>query len=177
VELRDEVVSVFTNALGMARWSDGSTFGGVYYSYSGSINDGGGTISLHPFVGGELAVLRYTAPSTGSYAFSGFFANGDNATSDVYLMLNGVTQTGGVINGPSSSPVAFNYSPLSLTAGDVVDFQVGAGGNGYGFDTIHLHFDGFEAVTPVPEPTSMVLLATGMASVIAVRRRRSRSQA
>jgi len=176
--MKDAALGTFTDLTvyspypGGVRWSDGSTFGGVYYS--GDLNLGGGTITLHPFVGGQLAALRFVAPSAGSYSFVGSFLDGDSPTSDVYIALNNSSLLFNAFISNNDPPLAFS-STLSLSAGQYVDFLAGAGGNGYGFDSVNLLLNPQDPgdVGVVPEPASVALLATGLLGLFAVSRARS----
>jgi hypothetical protein len=158
----------YVTSTNFARWSDGSTFGGVYYQ--GDLALGGGTVSMHPFVGGQLSTLRFVAPTAGPYSFVGWFTDGDAASTDVYIGLNNATLlfSGYVLD--QAPPLPFS-SQLVLSQGDYVDFMVGAGGNGYGYDNTVLVLNPQAAVVATPEPASMVLVATGLLGVLAVRRR------
>lgn len=156
--------------LDYARWSDGSTYGGAYY-YNGTVGAGNGVVALHPGFSGEIATVRFTAPTTASYTFAGSFMYSFLTSSDAYVVLNdAMTLASGFINGGSPT-LSFNLL-LSLTAGDRVDFLVGTGGNGYTSDSTILDLSADEMASTVPEPASLALVGTGLAGVLVVGRRR-----
>lgn len=87
-------------------------------------------LNLHPGPAGERSVVRWTAPSSGTYTIKGRFQGIDTVgtTADVAVAHNGMTLFGGSVDGYGAQ------SPFMLTrivaAGDVVEFSVGAGANG-----------------------------------------------
>jgi hypothetical protein len=115
---------------------------------------------LHPGATGLLANVRYTAAFafTGvlDVAFSGVDAVG--TSTNVYVLRNGSSLFGGNIDG-NGQTLAY-AAPISLAAGDVVDFAVGWGSNGNYIDDS----TGFRAsflTATVPEPASWAMLVVG----------------
>lgn len=125
-----------------------------------------GGLGLHsgPDSTNEYSIVRWTAPSTGSYSISAAFTDRDftdlmfgrGATTDVHVLLNSVAQYSAIINkdGWGDGPAGY-LDVLSLTMGDTLDFGVGRGTN----DTIQFDSTGLVAmITPVPEPSAFLLL-------------------
>ncbi len=92
---------------------------------------GAGELSLHPGPGGEFSVIRFTAPAAQNARVAGSFFGQDSAgtTTDVHILKNGNTKFDGVVNGfGPGSAVPFDL-PITLAAGDTLDFVVGYGAN------------------------------------------------
>jgi hypothetical protein len=129
---------------GVIRWqgSYNSSFG--YFPYI-SKNVSGGTLpinwttnllNMHPASDGTESVLRWTAPTTGYWRISGYFQNTQNATSDVRVLHNNTVIFSDYVNG-GSSQLTFD-SDIGVTAGDIIEFAVGYGGNGWASDGVGL---------------------------------------
>lgn len=161
--------TIYAAGVASARWSDGSTYGGVYYA--GNLMLGGGQVAPHPLAGGQLSVLRFVAPTSGSYSFIGAFKYSYLTTTGVYVALNDASiLQSGYISSPLS-PVTFS-NLLSFSAGEYVDFEVGTGGNGYLYDSTLLDLNAKAVPSVVPEPASIALVATGLLGLFAVSRKR-----
>ena len=100
---------------------------------------------MHPGLNGEYAVLRFTAPSDGTYRVSGqFYALDDNATgttTDVWLLQNNENSTfsGKVDYYGGAKSASFTSTVFPLKKGDTLDFQVGYGTNkNYEYDSTGL---------------------------------------
>jgi uncharacterized repeat protein (TIGR01451 family) len=129
-----------------------------------------GGLAFHPGPNGENAIVRWTAPSSGTYHVSATFMGEDaqGTTTDVAVYHRTAALTkelfGADVLGycgiapaywPSSSSFSTNCygtSPVQHFAGDIVlaaddaiDFSVGYGINGYGYDTTGLDV----VITPV----------------------------
>ncbi len=101
---------------------------------------------LHPGLDGEYAVLRFTAPASGSYKVSGRFYglddNGKGTTTDVWLLANNRRAgsfTGKVNSHAGPCWASFTSHTFVLKAGDTLDFQVGYGASkNYQYDATGL---------------------------------------
>jgi PEP-CTERM motif len=147
----------------MAAWRESAVdpFLGVYQTFTP------GVLLLHPGAAGQYSVLRFTAPSTQLYTFSGLFSGFDAATTDVHVLLNGGSLFDSTINGLGSTQSFLGLQ--SLTAGSTLDFVVGYGGNGDAFDSTGLNLQ----IEAVPEPGTIGLIATGLIGVfVSVRLRK-----
>ncbi len=121
------------------------------------------------------AGVQFTAPTTGTYAFSGNFI-GDDSTGNshgVSIVLNGSTSlfSGAAITGTSSTD-SFSFNQ-PLTAGDTVLFTVGQATTGltYGYLTTGLQGTITLATPSVPEPDSFTALAVGLLGLALMRRK------
>jgi RHS repeat-associated protein len=92
-------------------------------------------LTLHPGNNGEYAVLRFVAPATGTYVFTGQFQGRQTGgpSTDVHIRFNGQDLFSGTV---SSTPttVPFNNITVPMAEGETVDFAVGNGGNGMSSD-------------------------------------------
>jgi uncharacterized repeat protein (TIGR01451 family) len=130
-----------------------------------------GGLALHPGPDGENAIVRWTAPSAGTYhlnaTFMGEDAQGTTTDVAVYHRAGTVTKQlfGADVLGYCGISPAFYPSSLSFSsgcsgtspvqhfagniviaaAGEAIDFSVGYGINGYGYDTTGLDV----VVTPI----------------------------
>ncbi len=119
----------------------------------------------------EFAVVRWTAPLNGDVNIEAVFQRLWAATTDVHIVHNGVS----LFDGSTATLAArdsFIISGLRLTvtAGDFIDFVVGAGGNGAGSDSTGF----FATINYVPEPSSLVLAVLGTVGLVGGARLRRR---
>ena len=103
-----------------------------------------GGLAFHPGPSGQNAVVRWTAPSTGSYVIEATFTGRDNArgtTTDVAVLSNGAELWSGEVTGYLATQ-SYPASRLNLNAGDTVDFTVGFGIDlNYSYDSTGLSAD------------------------------------
>ena len=123
---------------------------------------------------GIAPVLTWTALQTGTYAFTGLFVSGDQATNSASVAIvdsvSGVPLARTVLANNSTQSFSFTNS---YTAGDVVQFQVGnnfSTGNAVGLQL------SVATVAVVPEPSTLALgggLGVAAAAFYGFRRKRS----
>jgi hypothetical protein len=132
---------------------------------------GAGQFALHPGPGGEYAVARYTAPDAGLATLSAVFVGLDivGTTTDVHVLLNGSSIFAAQVTGFGAASERGFASQLLLGVGDVLDFSVGFGGNGFNNDTTGLAAT--VSLGPIPEPGTLPLVAVGIAGLVRRRRR------
>lgn len=143
----------------------------VYY---GSVQMAPGQLAFHPGPGGEFSVVRFTAPTAGTYGLSASFVGVDFAnggtSSDVNVVIDGTVVFTGLINGYGAS--RYFATAMTLGAGSFVDFAVGFGSNGNWYsDSTGLEAE-IDSISTIPEPESLVLFGTGLAGLLALSRRR-----
>jgi hypothetical protein len=138
-----------------------------------------GQLFFHPGPNDEFETVRFRAPAAGgSFQLVTGFVGVDTTgtTTDVHVLLNGVSQFSGLINGFGSKQA---YSTtLTLRAGDILDFAVGYGSDGNFLDDS----TGLSAVispTAVPEPSTLTLAAVASGAMVMrwLRGRRCRKKA
>ena len=117
------------------------------------------TVMLHPGQNGERSVLRFTVPpdGAGSYNVAGSFQGIDTGgtTTDVSIFVNSTSVFSGNINGYNDTKT-FNF-PITVAAGDNVDFRVGYGNGSFGSDST--------ALIASLSPTAIVVDDDGMAAL------------
>lgn len=84
-----------------------------------------GQVSMHPGSSGELVVVRFTAPTSGEWAFQAQFSSGDLGDTDVTVVRNGTA----IATLPTTSTNPSFSRTLSLVTGDTIDFDLGAKGD------------------------------------------------
>src|SRR5579862_5525019 len=93
-----------------------------------------GQLGVNPGFTGKDAIVRWTAPSSGRVSIAATFSGLSiiGASSDVHILLNGVSIFDSAVNG---TPSPTSYSGIqNITTGDHIDFAVGFGGNGNNFE-------------------------------------------
>ena len=131
-------------------------------------------LSLHAGGLGEYSVLRFTAPSAGSYEIAASFWGQDyirapNENVDVHLRTNGTSLFSASIVGFGSGSAQGWAGSVVLAADQSLDFMVGRGAdNFYGYGSTGL--TAAVALSPVPEPASAALMLMGLAGLLAAAR-------
>jgi hypothetical protein len=125
-----------------------------------------------PNAGADSAVLRFTAPTSGTYTVDGRFFAGDFGAMSGSVVLGGLLsnplfQIGSTTDAASS---AFSFATLTLAQGQTLDFLVGNNGSFFGGST-PLSVSITQSVSSVPEPTSLALLLAGGVVLLVLRRR------
>lgn len=137
-------------------------------------------LELHPGSLGQLAVLRWTAPSAATIDISSVFSgrNTSPTTTDVHVLKNGTSLFDDILSGftstapgtcgaSSSARKVYCTSGLSVAAGDVIDFAVGYGGNGnYISDTTGTWVIIDAQAVPVPAAVWMFGSALGILGLV-----------
>jgi concanavalin A-like lectin/glucanase superfamily protein len=112
---------------------------GITLNYASGISQPPIMLNLHPGLSGKFSVLRWTAPSSGSFLVAGLFQGIDtrNTTSDVHVLEDSSTSLlSANINGFGDQS-AFNFTS-DLAAGETLDFVVGWGNGNYNADSTGL---------------------------------------
>jgi hypothetical protein len=141
----------------------------------GTITIQPGQLELHPGTSGQYAVVRFTAPAAGSYAYTAVFNGADShpTSVDVHVLINSSLDNAAFINLNGGGNTASLSSPsVALALGGTIDFAVGMGNGDFHFDSTGL----FATVTAVPEPSTVALFGTGTMALTVVGRRRWRTR-
>jgi hypothetical protein len=165
------------NSVSGTLWEDSSyntlSTPSVFLNNTGGIVNGvaPGQISLNPgpVPNGDFAIVRFTAPTAGTYDVNGQFYAGDVGAMNGYIVLAGNlgTPLETFVNTTNSSI----FTPLSLpmTSGETLDFVVGNGGGSFYSGDTPLT----ATITAVPLPTTAWLLLSGLVGTgLLVRKRR-----
>lgn len=171
----------FTDYSGYAAWSFGDRSvqigkAGAADFLSGSVLVPANALNASPGPAGQYAVLRFTAPSDGSYEIdAGFWGNDfvGPTTTDVHVLARGASVFDGAVQ-RYGRPGGLAWSDtLALSAGDTVDFAVGFGANrAWNYDNTGLSASVSQAAAPVPEPASIAMILAGLCLVGLVSRRK-----
>lgn len=149
---------------------------GGLITYAGTVVHPDDVLNLHP---GAMAgdwngqpiesVLRFTAPTDGTYAFDGYFQLLDRWPTGVSILAAGspVFVSGAATWATEAGPKSAFSGKVALAAGQYIDFRVGPNGS-YGSDSTGLSL----TVATVPEPASWALMIVGFGAAGMVLRRR-----
>ncbi len=126
----------------------------------------------------DLSVVRWTAPSAGTYQLTTLFTGIDTRVSDdlVYVVNNGATDFSGIVSGVGA---AQSYdTTYNLAAGDTVDFAVGNNGsvgdhNFVQLDATIVNDTNNSPAPEVPETGTLTLCVLGLGVLLLRARRRA----
>ncbi|HYZ86060.1 MAG TPA: PEP-CTERM sorting domain-containing protein [Bryobacteraceae bacterium] len=124
-------------------------------------------LNLHPGTQ-SLAVVRWTAPYTASWVFSGQFESIDSAPTGVDTLVadGSSTISGQPLAGPTGTQSTFLFS-RTVAAGSSIYFAVGNAGNLSNDST------GFNvAISDIPEPGTIGMIVAGLGLTLIARRRK-----
>lgn len=129
-----------------------------------------GQLALHPGPAalGDLAILRFTAPTAGDYTVTGQFFAGDTGSMQGLIIAN--DDAVHPLQTFADTTDASIFAPLTITlaAGAHLDFAVGNNGS-FLFGSTPLSVQ----ISAVPEPQSYLLMLGGLALMACVGRRRT----
>lgn len=138
------------------------------------------TLNMHPGANGEYSVLRFLAQNDGQYTVDFDFWANHSTTTDIHVLADGVEKFSGFVTSTKTYAAPGNWtSTLTLSAGDFIDFMVGKGGptstwnnDSTGVAAL-ISYAAPVVTTPsnVPEPSGLLLMASGLGLAAVVRRR------
>jgi hypothetical protein len=133
---------------------------------SGTVQLQPGQLAEHPGPNNEAAVVRWTAPASGTYLINVTFSGADlvGTTTDVHVLNGGVSAFDGNVNGFGNS-TTFSET-LTLPVNFHIDFEVGFGNDqNYFFDSTGLSAQ-ISPFQVVPEPASLTLLGISAVGLV-----------
>jgi hypothetical protein len=147
----------------VARNDSGTTLSQTWYA---------GEVLLHSFIPSQFSVVRFTSPTTGIFDASFRFRRIEDVRPNLstFAVIRGseTLVSGSLVSLNSSAQYS---SRFNLVAGEQFFLVVGHTSAGSGSDATGLATDATFAV--VPEPASLVLLATGAFAMVRRRKRRT----
>ena len=157
----------------------------VSSQYGSTITIAPSQLDILPGANGEYSVLRFTAPTTSTFSFTGDFNGADShpTTTDVHVLENNVSIADGGINvNGGGNTASLTGSSFALTQGDTLDFVVGYGNGSFNYDSTGLYakVTDLKGGAPVPEASTTVsfglLLILGLGALaVSARRRKAQS--
>ncbi len=136
----------------------GKLAGGTVYTPAGGLN-------LFPGASDEWAVVRWTAPATGSYAVNAHFvpralANAGGGAAEVALLHGSAVVFDRWVQFPLGLATATVTATLAMNAGETLDLTVGNASDGNNLDVIGLDAT-IDRVAPDPGPAGPVFTLGG----------------
>ena len=134
-----------------------------------------GQLAFHPGPNNEYSIVRFTAPSAGTYNLASSFSavTTDGTTTDVHVLDNNVSKFDGTVTGTYQASVGSTYSNnFVLASGETIDFAVGNGGNGFYQDSTGLD----ATLTVAPEPSQVapfVFLTFGLGAMVVLKKKKA----
>ena len=133
---------------------------------------------LHPASNNDFAVVRWTAPASGTYTITSAYwrdddPHGGNGT-DVHIVLNGIAIFDASFGNGGATALGASLT-FTLAANDKIDFLLGSAGD-WTYDSTACNAT--ISALAIPEPGTAVLLAVGVGlfAIAAWRRRAFRSR-
>ncbi|MBL8619994.1 MAG: hypothetical protein JNK64_01795 [Myxococcales bacterium] len=124
------------NGPGTPTWTDESPYVGGAHGVVWKNDSGGalfgvepGQVSAHPGATGEFAVIRYTAPFTGSFTAHVEALAGDAGATSAEVRVRDVARH------QADTPMSHDLPATELTAGDTIELWIGALGEWSGDNT------------------------------------------
>ncbi len=132
-----------------------------------------GVLAMHPGPNDQFAMVQFSAPTAGFYSIQGVFEGIDTAmvSTAVFLLHNNAVVANGVVPGAYLATDSLTSGPIYLNVGDTLTYAVGGGPF---HDMTALINAQVSAVSAIPEPSSLVLLAIACGSLGAWGWRRTR---
>jgi uncharacterized repeat protein (TIGR01451 family) len=128
---------------GIELWSLSGSGPSVIHNLSGvtqhyaTITHPPDVLNLDPGFDGRNTVVRWTAPEAGTFHVKGRFQGLDSTTTDVAVLLNSTNALFSADIDGFDQRTPFDL-PVTVNAGDYIDFSVGQGRNGSLFDSTGL---------------------------------------
>ena len=139
---------------------------------------GSNFLHFHPGFSNEFSIIRWVAPTASDYQITSVFKSLRMiipTTTDVHVLYNSTSIYDSIINGVITSGDEEFKTSMFLNAGDIIDFAVGFGTNkNFFYDSTGLQASINTGTAPVPEPATMLLLATGIAWLAGIRFRKKK---